>query len=90
METDTTYLICVKGHLDERWLRWFEDLTVSQKESGETWISGPITDQAALFGVLNRIRDLGLELLLVQKQDSNEETDPGGNSIGRQEHERNL
>ena len=60
------YRIRFKGHLDEHWLRWFEELTVSQKPNGETVVSGEM-DQAALHGVLNRIRDLGLELISVQR-----------------------
>ena len=59
------YTIRVKGHLDPRWSEWFQGLTVTQTESGETVLSGPVPDQAALHGVLNRIRDLGLRLLSV-------------------------
>ena len=72
METNpepTKYEIRIQGHLDERRLRWFEGLTVSPCPSGETIISGPIIDQAALHGILNRIRDLGLPLLLVRRSD---------------------
>ena len=61
------YEIRVKGHLDDRWLRWFESLTVSQQPNGETVIGGEM-DQSALFGTLNRIRDLGLELVSVQRE----------------------
>jgi hypothetical protein len=63
------YQIYVQGHLDQRRARWFEGLTVSALPNGETIISGPIVDQAALYGVLNRIRDLGLPLLLVKRDD---------------------
>jgi len=63
------YQICVKGHLDQRRMRWFEGLEVSSRPNGETVISGPIVDQAALHGVLNRIRDLGLPLLFVKRSD---------------------
>lgn len=63
------YEICVKGHLDQRRMRWFEGLDVSNRPNGETIISGPIMDQAALYGVLNRIRDLGLPLLFVKRSD---------------------
>jgi len=69
METNkyaSMYQIGVKGHIDERWLRWFEGLTLSQQPNGETVISGAM-DQAALHDVLNRIRDLGLELISVQR-----------------------
>jgi hypothetical protein len=76
METNlepTIYEIRVKGHLDERRMRWFEGLTVSAHPNGETIIRGPILDQAALHGILNRIRDLGLPLLLVRRDDRNSE-----------------
>ena len=63
------YQIRIEGHLDERWLRWFEGLDVSQLPEGETIISGEM-DQSALHGILNRIRDLGLELISIQRKDS--------------------
>lgn len=63
------YQIRIEGHLDERWLRWFEGLDLAPLPEGETLISGEM-DQSALHGVLNRIRDLGLELISVQRKDS--------------------
>jgi len=63
------YQIRIEEHLDERWLRWFEGLDVSPLPEGETLISGEM-DQSALHGVLNRIRDLGLALISVQRKDS--------------------
>lgn len=69
----THYQIRIKGHLDERWMRWFEGFTVLQQPDSETLISGTMIDQAALFGVLNRIRDLGLELISVQQSISEDE-----------------
>jgi hypothetical protein len=77
METNPNYQIRIKGHLDERWLRWFEGLSVSQKPGGETVISGEKIDQAALHGILNRIRDLGLELISVQRYASKNDVEPG-------------
>lgn len=62
-----TYQIRIEGYLDERWLRWFEGFDISQLPEGETVISGEM-DQAALHGILNRIRDLNLELISVQRQ----------------------
>jgi hypothetical protein len=70
IENPTTYHIRVAGHLDERWQRWFEDLTLTALPSGETLISGVIVDQAALHGYLNRIRDLGLDLIYLQRDEN--------------------
>jgi len=60
------YRIRIKVRLDDRWLRRFEGLNVTQLPSGKTEISGEIIDQSALHGILARIRDLGLELISVQ------------------------
>lgn len=65
-QSTINYQICIKGHLDERWMRWFEGLKVTQLSNGRTIISGPVVDQAELHGLLNRIRDLGLELISLQ------------------------
>jgi hypothetical protein len=63
------YEIRLKGHLDTRWAEWFEGLTISLEDNGETVLSGPVVDQAALHGLLRRVRDLGLPLLSVMKVD---------------------
>ena len=60
------YEILVEGHLDTDWSDWFEGLTVRQEMNGETVLSGPL-DQAALHGVLTKIRDLGLVLVAVNR-----------------------
>jgi len=60
------YAIRIKGFLDPHW-EWLEGLTVTHLESGETLLSGPIVDQAALHGLLARIRDLNLTLLSVEQ-----------------------
>jgi hypothetical protein len=62
-----TYHIRVRGHLDAAWASWFEELTVTNERGGEALLAGPIVDQAALHGVLLRIRDLGLPLLSVKR-----------------------
>ena len=67
-----TYRIRLKGHLAAHWAEWFSGMTITPLENGETLIEGPIVDQAALHGMLNHIRDLGLPLLGVDRK----ETDP--------------
>jgi hypothetical protein len=62
---DGFYLITIRGHFDDHWSAWFDGLAVNRDEAGNTTLSGPIRDQAALHGVLARIRDLGLTLLAV-------------------------
>jgi hypothetical protein len=61
------YEIRLTGHLDERWGAWFDGMTVSRAGDGTTVISGPVADQAALHGVLQRVRDLGLPLISVMQ-----------------------
>ncbi len=60
------YEIWVKGHLDGRWSEWFDGLLITNLENGEAMLSGEIVDQAALHGVLAKIRDLGLPLVAVR------------------------
>jgi hypothetical protein len=62
----TTYEIRVRGELDPRWSSWFDGLHVECARPGETVIVGPVADQAALHGVLARVRDLGMPLLSVR------------------------
>ena len=63
----TTYRIRVKGRLDERWSDWFNGFTISYPAEDETLLSGPVRDQAALHGMLAKIRDLGLSLLSINR-----------------------
>jgi len=59
------YQIRIKGHLGPQWTDWFEGLTITLEENGNTLLSGPVADQAALYGLLRKVRDLGMPLLLV-------------------------
>ena len=59
------YEIRLKGHLDGRWANWFEGMTITLEEDGNTLLAGPVIDQAALHGLLKKVRDLGLPLLAV-------------------------
>jgi hypothetical protein len=60
------YAITVQGHLDAHWSAWFDDLTITNQPTGEAVLAGPLRDQAALHGVLCKLRDLGLALIAVQ------------------------
>jgi hypothetical protein len=59
------YRIQVQGHLDSRWSEWFDGLLLTCQPDGSTLLTGPVADQAALYGLLERLRDLGLRLLSV-------------------------
>jgi len=63
----TYYQIRVKGHLSDSWTDWFDGLVLARVDGGETLIHGPIADQAALYGVLVKVRDLGLTLIDVRQ-----------------------
>jgi hypothetical protein len=59
------YQIRIRGHLDPQWADWFGGLAITLEENGDTLLTGPVVDQAALFGLLKRVRDLGLPLISV-------------------------
>jgi len=61
------YQIRIKGHLGRQWTDWFEGLTITLEENGETLLTGPVVDQAALHGLLRKVRDLGMPLLSVNR-----------------------
>ena len=69
----TIYRIRVRGHLDATWSAWFEGLTITNEANGEAVLAGAIVDQAALHGVLIKVRDLGLPLIAVN---------PGAAAVG--------
>jgi hypothetical protein len=62
-----SYEIRLKGRLDDRWAAWFEGLSLTHEAAGTTLISGPVADQAALHGLLTKVRDLGLPLISVTR-----------------------
>ena len=64
------YQIGVQGNLDRRWSDWFDGFTITPQANDETLLTGLVTDQAALYGLLGKIRDLGLPLLSVRRIDS--------------------
>ena len=59
----TVYQIRVKSHLRSDWTDWFEGLTITLEDTGNTLLTGPVVDQAALYGVLKKVRDLGMLLI---------------------------
>jgi hypothetical protein len=59
------YKIRIKGELDSQWTDWFEGLSITLDDNGDTLISGPVIDQAALHGILKKVRDLGIPLVSV-------------------------
>ena len=63
-----SYEIRLKGHLNARWADWFDGLTLTRESDGTTLLSGPIVDQAALHGLLGKVRDLGLPLIAVRRR----------------------
>ena len=64
------YKIRIKGHLSQQWMDWFEGLTITPEEEGNTLLTGPVVDQAALHGILKKVRDLGMPLLSVHSVES--------------------
>jgi hypothetical protein len=65
----SNYDIRVEGYLDPRWSEWLDGMRVIPLETGETLLSGTVVDQSALHGLLNRIRDLNLKLIYVEKRE---------------------
>lgn len=66
-----TYEIRIKGHLDQSWADWFDGLTIVHEDNGDTLLTGSLVDQAALHGVLSRLRDLGVQLVSVNPLEDN-------------------
>ena len=71
-EQPAIYQIRIKGHLGLQWAGWFENATITLQEDGDTLLSLPVVDQAALHGLLKKIRDLGMPLLSVNRVVSEE------------------
>ena len=69
LETDPgqakVFEIRIKGHLGRQWADWFDGLTITLEDNGDTLLSGPVVDQAALHGLLRKVRDLGMPLVSV-------------------------
>jgi len=70
------YEIRIEGHLGQQWTDWFEDLSITLEDDGNTLLAGPIVDQAALYGLLKKVRDLGMPLLSVIRVEPDQEDAP--------------
>ena len=66
------YQIRIKGHLGRQWTDWFEGMTITLEDNRETLLTGPVVDQAALHGLLKKVRDLGMPLLSVNRIESDQ------------------
>src|SRR5215210_5469680 len=71
------YEIRIKGHLSPHWIDWFGGLTLTLEDHGDTLLSGPVVDQAALYGLLRKVRDLGMPLLSVNRVEPGPEPGQG-------------
>lgn len=69
-EATTVYQIRAKGHLSPEWTDWFEGLAITLEEDGDTLLTGLVVDQAALYGLLKKVRDLGIPLVSVNRVES--------------------
>jgi hypothetical protein len=63
LDQPMVYQIRIKGHLGRQWTDWFEGMTITLEEGGDTLLTGPVVDQAALHGLLRKVRDLGIPLI---------------------------
>jgi hypothetical protein len=75
----TIYQIRLKSHLSSEWADWFEGLMITLEEDGNTLLTGPVVDQAALHGLLKKVRDLGMPLVSVNPLPSNKTHPDEGN-----------
>ena len=75
------YRLRVEGHLDDHWSAWFDDLILTRENDGTTSLSGPVTDQAALHGLLTKIRDLGILLISVEPLKAVDDGSDAGGAI---------
>ena len=80
------YQIRINGQLNAQWTDWFDGMRITLQENGDTLVTGPVTDQAALYGLLRKVRDLGMPLLSVTRVMSGSSETPNDESApGRKE-----
>ena len=73
------FQIRIQGHLGHKWKRWFEGMTITLEEDGNTLLTGRVVDQAALHGLLKKVRDLGMPLISVNRVEPDQEDGPDAN-----------
>jgi len=67
------YEVRIEGHLHAKWASWFDGMSIQLEESGETLLAGPVIDQAALYGLLKKVRNLGMPLISVNRKSNTKE-----------------
>ena len=70
------YQVRLKGYLDRRWTDWFGGLAITLEDNGDTLLTGAVTDQAALYGLLKKVRDLGIPLVSVNRVEPSQADSP--------------
>ena len=85
--TSLQYDIRVKGHLDARWAAWFDGMSLTNEIGGTTVINGPVVDQAALHGLLQKLRDIGMPLVSVTQVNRDQGDEPTIEPQGLRIHE---
>src|SRR5258707_2528548 len=75
------YQIRIKGHLGQQWTDWFGGLTITLEDNGDTLLTGTVIDQAALHGLLKKVRDLGMPLLSVNRVNRTESSEVEGRTL---------
>ncbi len=70
------YQIRIQGQLDRKWMYWFEGLTITLEDNGDTLLTGQVVDQAALYGLLRKVRDLGMPLISVTRESPGSGSEP--------------
>ena len=78
----TVYQIRLRGQLGQLWSDWFDGLAITWDDNGDTLLTGSVADQSALYGLLRKVRDLGVTLVAINQLDASAEPDQGTNEIG--------
>lgn len=82
------YQIRIRGHLGPQWTDWFGGMAITLEDNGDTLLTGPVVDQAALLGLLRKVRDLGIPLISAIRVKPPRRTRPTTNSQLREENEK--